>query len=197
LESNKDTINIGQKLRNLRKIRNISLQQLSDKIGMSYSYLSGLENEKHSISIVNLQRLSNYFGVDLIHFLDNRATGTIVKRKDDHENDHVTEDGIAFNMVTSRDMKNLQISCISLPPNSPSDRNVHKHGQGQEMVMVTEGEVVVMVESTKHQLYDGDFIVFDSNVEHLIYTEEKTAKIMIVASPPYGRDVDMGDRTSW
>ena len=192
MESNKDTINIGQKLRNLRKIRNISLQHLSEEIGMSYSYLSGLENEKHSISIVNLQRLSNYFGVDLIHFLDSRVTGTIVKRKDDHDNDNITEDGIAFNMVTSKDMKNLQISCISLPPNSPSDRNVHKHGKGQEMVMVTEGEVVVMVESKKHQLCEGDLIVFDSDIEHLIYTEDAGAKIMIVASPPYGRDVVLG-----
>ena len=197
MESNKDTINIGQKLRNLRKIRNISLQQLSEEIGMSYSYLSGLENEKHSISIVNLQRLSNYFDVDLIHFLDNRTTGTIVNRKNDHENDHVTEDGIVFNMVTSKDMKNLQVSCISLPPNSPSDRNVHKHGKGQEMVMVTEGECIVMVESTKHQLNEGDLIVFDSDVEHLIYTEESGARIMMVVSPPYGRDVVLGNKIDW
>lgn len=191
---NIEEINIGQKLRSLRKIRDISLQQLSEDTGMSYSYLSGLENEKHSISIVNLQRLAKYFNVDLIHFLDNRSTGTIVVRKDD-KLDHINEDGIIFNVITSREGKNLQVSHVTLPPNSPSERNVHKHKKGQELIIVIEGEVVVMIESEKHQLHQGDLVIFDSDIEHLIYTAESGARILIVASPPYGREVVPGGKT--
>lgn len=191
---NIEEINIGQKLRSLRKIRDISLQQLSEDTGMSYSYLSGLENEKHSISIVNLQRLAKYFNVDLIHFLDNRSTGTIIVRKDEKQ-DHVTNDGIVFNVITSRQGKNLQVSHVTLPPNSPTERNVHKHEKGQELIIVMEGEVVVMIESNKHLLHQGDLVIFDSDIEHLIYTAESGAKILIVASPPYGREVVPGGKT--
>jgi len=186
-------INIGQKLRSLRKIRDISLQQLSVETGMSYSYLSGLENEKYSISIVNLQRLAKYFNVDLIHFLDNRDTGVVLVRKDDKQ-DHVTEDGIVFNVITSKEGKNLQVSHVTLPPNAPSERSVHKHAKGQELITVLEGEVFVMVESSKYQLCQGDLVIFDSDVEHLIYTEESGAKILIVSSPPYGREVVPGGK---
>lgn len=193
MADNKAEINIGLKLRRLRKIRDISLQQVSEETGMSYSYLSGLENDKHSISIVNLQRLAKYFNVDLIHFLDNRNMNTVLIRKDD-EQDITTEDGIVFNVITSQKAKDLQVSYVTLPPNSPAERNVHKHTKGEELITVIEGEVVVMVESEKYQLHSGDSVIFDSDVEHLIYTENSGAKIIIVASPPYGREVVPGGK---
>jgi len=42
---------------------------------MSYSYLSGLENGRHSITLTNLQRLAAYFGVDLVFFLQKSKSG--------------------------------------------------------------------------------------------------------------------------
>lgn len=181
-------VNIGLKIRRLRKIRNLSLQQVSEDTGMSYSYLSGLENDKHSISIVNLQRLANYFGVDMIHFLDNKDTGTILIRKSDGQ-DLVTEDGIVYNVITSKKTNFMQVSYVTLPPNSPTEKNIHKHAQGQELIVVIEGEVIVTVEDEKYRLGEGDSVMFSSDVEHLIYTEERGAKILIASSPPYGRSV--------
>ena len=187
MADNSDEINIGLKLRNLRKIRNIPLQQVADETGMSYSYLSGLENGKHSISIVNLQRLARYFNVSLIHFLDNRETGTILVRKDD-KYEGASEDGIVFNVVTSKKAKHLQVSYVKMPPFSPEERNIHKHAAGEEMITAIEGEVNVMIESEKYTLGPGDSVIFESNVEHMIYTEEKEAKI--ISSPPYGRETE-------
>jgi transcriptional regulator with XRE-family HTH domain len=181
-------INIGLKIRRLRKIRNLSLQQVSEDTGMSYSYLSGLENEKHSISIVNLQRLAKYFGVDMIHFLDNKNNGTILIRKDDGQ-DQTSEDGIVYNVITSKEANHLQVSYVTLPPHSPNEKNIHKHAKGQELIVTVEGEVVVIVEDEKYRLNQGDSVMFSSDVEHLIFTEDTKAKILIVSSPPYGRDV--------
>ena len=188
---NNSAVNIGLTIRRLRKIRNLSLQQVSEDTGMSYSYLSGLENDKHSISIVNLQRLANFFGVDLIHFLDNKDTNTVLIRKDDGQN-MVTEDGIVFNVITSKNASHLQVSYVTLPPHAPTEKNIHKHEQGQELIVAIEGEVVVTVEDEKYRLSGGDSVMFSSDVEHLIYTEDSGAKIMIVSSPPYGRDVIPG-----
>ncbi len=195
MAESRDGINVGQKLRSLRKIRDISLQQLAEETGMSYSYLSGLENEKYSISIVNLQRLARYFGVDLIHFLDTRDTETVLVRKSDGQN-HLTADGIAFNVITSREGKNLQVSQVTLPPNAPAERNIHKHAEGQEMIITLEGSVVVMVESNRYQLGQGDLVIFDSDVEHCIFTEDAGAKILIVSSPPNGRAAVPGGETA-
>ena len=188
---NNSAVNIGLTIRRLRKIRNLSLQQVSEDTGMSYSYLSGLENDKHSISIVNLQRLANFFGVDLIHFLDNKDTNTVLIRKDDGQN-MIKEDGIVFNVITTKNANHLQVSFVTLPPHAPTEKNIHKHEQGQELIVAIEGEVVVTVEDEKYRLSGGDSVMFSSDVEHLIYTEDSGAKIMIVSSPPYGRDVIPG-----
>ena len=60
---------IGLRLKELRKRHKLSLLELSKLTKMSYSFLSGLENGKHSITIANLQKLAEFFGVDLVYFL--------------------------------------------------------------------------------------------------------------------------------
>lgn len=181
-------ISIGLKVRQLRKMRNVSLQQLSEETKMSYSFLSRLENGKHSISIVSLQRLAKYFNVDLIYFLDNKDSSIKLMRKDD-KLDFLTEEGISFSIGSSKTEKNLQVSYYNLPPASPQERHVHTHKNGEEFIIVTEGEASIMIEGEKYQLNEGDSILFSSEVEHTIYTESKGAKLILVASPPYGRDV--------
>ena len=76
-------IEVGKRLRSLRKIRGISLQQMAAETGMSYSYLSGLENGKHSVSITNLQRIASFFGVDMVYFLQPGGPVPRVMRKKD------------------------------------------------------------------------------------------------------------------
>ena len=57
------------------------------------------------------------------------------------------------------------------------------------MVLVLDGCVCVMVEAEKFKIEQGDCIIFDSDAEHLIYTEEQPATLVIVSSPPYGQQI--------
>jgi len=59
--SSDSSIQVGKKIRRLRLARGISLQKLAEETHMSYSYLSGLENGRHSITLTNLQRLAAYW----------------------------------------------------------------------------------------------------------------------------------------
>lgn len=184
-EQEENKVYIGKKIRKLRTIRGISLQRLSEDLGMSYSYLSGLENEKHSITLNNLQRIANYFKVDLISLLRVNDQETIYIEKDKRVS-NVMDDGIIFQVVTNENIKNLQVSFVTIPPNAPTERNIHKHVEGDEFIYVIEGEVIVIVEDTKYVLKKEDCLIFSSDKEHTIYTEAKPSKIMLVSSPPYG-----------
>lgn len=179
-------LNIGLKIRKLRKIRGITLEKLAEDTGMSYSYLSELENEKHSISINNLQKLATYFQIDLIQFLENEEAASIVIRKKDH-NDLVTDDGVIFHVISAEDTKHLSVMFATLPPNTPKKehRNIHKHPQGEEFILVTKGEVTVVVEEEKYVLKTGDSVIFPSDKEHVIYAGSKGGEIVLVGAPPY------------
>lgn len=156
---------------------------------MSYSYLSGLENEKHSVSIANLSRIAAFFKVDMVHFLIPSGPAPRVFRKQELFKPANRFENIAYHVLTPSEAANLQVSYVHLPPNEPQERNIHKHGKGQEMVLVLEGTAHVMVEDEKYQLGPGDNIIFEAQMEHLIYTEDEAATIMIITSPPFGQNV--------
>ncbi len=177
---------IGKKIKSMRKIRGMSLQQLSDITQMSYSYLSGLENNKHSISISNLQRIAKAFEVDMVQFLQENNRITSYSKWE--ENLVEMSDGIYYGVASKNDSRRIQLTKYDLPPNSPSEKNIHKHKKGEEVIIVLSGEVCVVVESEKYLLEKGDVLHFDSRLEHTIYTEELEAKIYILSSPPYDED---------
>ena len=72
-------ISIGSKIRALRKVRSISLQQMAKDLGMSYSYLSGLENDKYSVSITKLQVILKLILFLFLHLTD-LYRGSFVKK---------------------------------------------------------------------------------------------------------------------
>lgn len=180
---------VGSKIRALRKIRGISLQQLAQETGMSYSYLSGLENGKHSVSITNLQRVANFFQVDMIYFLMPGGQIPRVFRKSEMFDRSSMYDNIVYRVVTPEDSANLQVSYVHMNPHEPSERNIHKHGKGQEMILVLEGLAYVMIGEERYKVEQGDSIFFEADTEHLIYTEDETATFVIVSSPPYGQNI--------
>ena len=59
---------------------------------------------------------------------------------------------ISYRVITPEDSSNLQVSYAHLPPNEPSERRIHKHGEGQEMVIVLDGCAHVMVEEEHYKV---------------------------------------------
>ena len=180
-------IEVGKKIRALRKIRGISLQQMANETGMSYSYLSGLENGKHSVSITNLQRVANFFNVNMVYFLQpDGPVPRLIRKEDLFRNDSEVDD-IYYRVMTPPESTHLQISYVHMPPNAPTERRIHKHGRGQELVMVLDGAVVVLVAGERYLVEQGDSLLFEADVEHLIFTEDRPASFAIISSPPYGQ----------
>lgn len=59
---------IGDQLRALRKIKNLTTQELADRINISQSYLSRFENSRAVPDIDMLERILNALGTDLATF---------------------------------------------------------------------------------------------------------------------------------
>ena len=59
---------IGNKLKNLRKGRGLSQQQLSENLGISRCSVSNYECGRRSPHLAELRRMSEYFGVSLDFF---------------------------------------------------------------------------------------------------------------------------------
>ena len=184
----KEKAAIGKKLQGLRKMKGVTLTKLSEETGMGYSYLSNLENDKHSITISNLQRLAEYFDVDLIYFLlDDNEDDVVFIGKNDRKSIE-TDDGVSFKVLTPGNAGNLQVSLINIPANAPEERRIHSHDDGEEYIYVLEGVLYVMIRNQKYKLEAGDSVFFNSSIEHVIFTEKESASFFLIVSPPYGQE---------
>ncbi len=61
---------VGCRVRQLRLENGVSQEQLSFEIGLDRTYLSGVENGKRNISIINLQKVWKFFNLTPSQFFD-------------------------------------------------------------------------------------------------------------------------------
>lgn len=59
---------IGRRIRELRKEKNISAKEVSIALGVSSAFISGIESGKNKCSIENLKRICDVMGIDLAEF---------------------------------------------------------------------------------------------------------------------------------
>lgn len=182
----KNSINVGRKLKMLRSLHKTSLKKVAEETGMSYSYLWGLENGKNSISVTNLQRLSGYFKVDLIYFLGGNSDSKSTYVSKDDITEVVTEDNVSFKCIIDNVKSRLQVTLVELPKDSPSERHLHHHDEGEEFITVVSGELHVIVGDEEYELGPGDSVLFESRTDHAIFTKQKAASFYLIVTPPYG-----------
>lgn len=62
--------NLGEKLKELRKSKNLSLKEVGLNIGISHNFLSEIENGKKEPSKETLRELAKFYGIDEDEFFD-------------------------------------------------------------------------------------------------------------------------------
>jgi transcriptional regulator with XRE-family HTH domain len=61
---------IGQRIKGLRDVSNLSQKDLSYAADLDRSYIASVENGQRNISIVNIEKIANALGVTLKEFFD-------------------------------------------------------------------------------------------------------------------------------
>lgn len=68
------TQSIGKRITKLREERNWTRYRLAKQSGLSYSYLTVLEEGKHNPSLEVLEKIANGFEVELVDLLKGEVT---------------------------------------------------------------------------------------------------------------------------
>lgn len=161
---------IGQKIRNLRKHLGITLKQLSTKTALSQSYLSQIERELSQPSITALVKITQAMGVTM-QWLFSDTSGTkaydpktghgLIKK---HQRATIEyEDGTIDQLLIPKENSNFSIIYTEYTPHSISETYSHK---GHEAVTVLSGELYVNVGDKCYFLEEGDCLSFPSNQPH-------------------------------
>ncbi len=168
----KSTINIGKNLKRIRKMRKISLQKMAEETKMSYSYLSGLENDKHSISLTNLARIADFLGVDVIQILE------VDERKPEFFDARFIED---FLLVSECDSRNVSLYFYNLPPKETFPKDLLSHENKESRIFYLQsGSIVFMYDGIKRSINKGQGVKIPIDKEHIIKAKNKPVKLIVL-----------------
>lgn len=185
-------MNLGDKLKDLRLQRKMTLEDLSHKSKVSKSLLSQIERNISVPTVITLERITRAFGIatsELFIELENSGKGVSTKafREKKDENSNWGENalnGKSVSIVRRRDRKKLipprgeaeyellspdlqrKIEFITVCfPVGAKITNFFNH-KGEECGVILEGKLKGIIGDQVVVLEEGDSIYFDSSIPH-------------------------------
>ena len=176
------TLQIGKRIRAERKRIGLTLKQLGEKVGLSDSYLSQIENGRVNLNIITLESVSEALGIPMIAlFVDGKEPEVSLVRR--AERRWIDLGGRAAESLLVKVRGNLEIFTIRLP--GDSDTLQDSSHEGEEFTFVIKGSVrMVLNNRDAYDLEEGDILYYKSDIPHRwknITASE--AEILVVNTP--------------
>jgi transcriptional regulator with XRE-family HTH domain len=179
---------IGEQLRELRQLKNLTLKMVSEKAGISVGYLSQLERNHSRLPIGVLKKISDALGVHMNWFFQQQATGDaserdIVVRAGNRRRLTFTGLGISEELLSPNLSGPLELLLSTIEPGADSEDYSH---DGAEAGLVLAGTLELWVSGRHFSLLEGDSFSFKSSEVHRCANPGATAtKVLWVITPPH------------
>ncbi len=184
-----NALRIGARLKHARKVKRLTLKELSVEAGCSESLLSKIENEKITPSLQMLHKIVGKLGITIGHLMESDSTNTeVVTRKGSRpilklEDNQVGEGSQIEWLISQTNMQLLQASIHIVVPGAGT-KGVITH-EGEEMGYVLEGSLSVEIGDETYEVKEGDSFYFQSHIPHgYKNNSEKVARILWATTPP-------------
>ena len=160
---------VGQKIKNLRTKKKLTLKVLSEQINLSVSYLSLIERGRASINLTTLEAISKGLDVSPAFFFEAPA------QRESHitrsYEQPVYEIGgkyiyFALSGITGHEKTIFEpVIALLLPGETREDMELFAH-EGEEFYYILEGKLTFIVGTAEYELYPGDSLHIHSNQLH-------------------------------
>ena len=169
---------IGGQLRDLRKAKRLTLQEVADAAGISVSYLSQIERNVSRLPIGVLKRIADVLGVHMNWFFQMGPQGAANRRNLSFTGLGITEELLSPNLSGP-----LELLISTIHPGADSEYYTH---DGAEAGLVMAGTMELWVGEQHFRLHQGDSFAFLSTEPHRCANlGKKPVKVLWVITPPH------------
>src|SRR5690242_5554707 len=160
------SVNIGDRLRELREARNISMRALAAKSGLSANALSMIERGKASPSVSTLYKLAEALGISITSFFgsDKERQQVVFLRADERTRISFTR-GVFEGLGGEQFVGRVEPFMLTLENSANSGPRTMSH-TGHEFVFCLRGELEYQVERQAFHLQPGDSLLFAAHLKH-------------------------------
>ena len=178
-------VDVGERLRGLRRSRCATLRTVAECSGLSESFLSQVERGRSSASIESLRRVADALGVSMADLFEpGGLPGPRVLRRDERP-------ALSFGvlgkklLLTPRPLHHLEVFAGELEVGGSTGTEPYAHGDSEELFVVLSGTVQLELGGELFDLEPGDSIDYRSSMPHRISnTGQDLAEVMWIISPP-------------
>jgi len=181
--------NLGQRIREERRKRNLTLEQLSQKTNLSKSFLSQIERGLAQPSVSSLKKIALQFGISVVNLFTNDTSNhnsfghlPIINKNRGNEVPYVEDvkivranrrksltlpgSKVSYDLLTPDLNRHLEVMYLRTDPTENSGDDPVIDPPGEKFGLVLKGTLEVRVRDDIYQLQPGDSIYFPSNVPH-------------------------------
>jgi transcriptional regulator with XRE-family HTH domain len=177
----KKKIPVGQRLSLLRKKSKITLEELSERTGLTVKHLSNIEDGIDFAPVGDILKISRELLVNPDMFLEN----TREKKNKNKEEIRKREESYQYTLLTP-ESKNMHMRSfrVTIPPKSDHPKVNYQH-TGEELIYVLNGEVEIKIGKKIFHLKKDDTYHFNSGIKHSLRNpcDEETVLIVTVYTP--------------
>lgn len=165
---------VGRRVRRVREEKGLTVEDVSQRTGLSSEYLAQIETDEISPPLGALIRIAKALHMKLGRFI---STGEVkpftVVRKDQRRvvSRYTSAQGDQYgytyeSLAPDKKDRHMEPFMVTLEP-SKAKKELSTHA-GQEFLYVLEGDMEVILEGYTDVLYPGDSIYYDSTLPHLV-----------------------------
>ena len=165
-QNNAFSINVGERLRELRTAREISMRVLAAKSGLSIHTISLIERGKTSPSVSTLYKLAEALNVSITDFFsaENDRRQVVFLKADERTRISFTR-GLFEGLGGEQFSGKVEPFVLTLENSANSGPQAMSH-TGHEFVFCLRGELEYQVEHEIYELSPGDSLLFAAHLKH-------------------------------
>ena len=162
--------NIGSKIKELRKARKLTLQDVARETGFSPALISQIENNNVSPPIATLSKIARFFDVKIGLFFEEEEVDCkyeIVRKAERREVSRVisvagTGHGYTYEALSFRKRNKKMEPFVVTVARRPEEETLYNH-DGEEFLLILKGRAEILLEEERILLEEGDAVYFDAS----------------------------------
>ena len=165
----KKTYHFGEKLRDVREKKHMTLKSVAQAAGVSESLVSQIERNKVSPAIDTLLDLANALDINLEYLFEEYTRNRPVSITHKDERRTLNENDVVYKELSDSYSGNGENSfetyTVTIPVGSNTHRGLYGH-IGKEMGLITKGTGILYHGNKSYAITAGDSITFSANLPH-------------------------------
>jgi transcriptional regulator with XRE-family HTH domain len=170
----------GAELREIRKQKQLTLQNLADKTGLSMSLLSQIERGLVDPTVGTFWKICSALDVPINHFFRLKDDHEPVIRKGQHKIIQLKNTITKYHVLTPLQEGKIEFLLIEIEPGETLEQEQISHS-GEECGYILRGELKVLLADREYHLYEGDSIGFNSTAPHRFINPGSSVSLAIWA----------------